>query len=145
MNKSRLLVSVIVPMYNAEQFISEALISILREKETLIEVIVVNDKSADRSVDRVREFHDDRIRVIEGPGRGISACMNAGLAEARGAIIMRCDADDVYPQDRIRKQVSFLEMHDDYDAVCGAFSTIDLKGNIIVASDSGVGCTDISN
>ena len=61
MKQSHMLVSIIVPMYNAEKFISATLESILREKEISIEVIVVNDKSTDRSLDRVRDFHDERI------------------------------------------------------------------------------------
>ena len=140
----RLLVSVLVPMRNAETFISEALSSILCENETPIEVIVVNDKSTDQSLDRVLEFRDKRIRVIDGPGRGISACLNTGLAEVRGSIVMRCDADDLYPEPRIRQQVRWLQGHPEYDAVCGAFSTITPRGNPITELQCGDHSSDIT-
>ena len=139
-----LLVSIIVPMRNAEKFITETLNSILREKETPIEVIVVNDKSTDQSLDRVLELRDNRIRVIGGPGRGISACLNAGLAEARGSIMMRCDADDLYPEPRIRRQISWLKSHPEYNAVCGTYSTIAHRGNLITELQCGTDPTDIT-
>jgi len=118
-------------MHNAEDYISETLVSVLRETQTPMEVIVVNDKSTDASLARVLEFADKRIRVIDGPGRGIAACMNAGLAAARGAVIMRCDADDLYPEKRIRQQVAWLDANPEYAALCGAFSTIDRKGRLV--------------
>lgn len=133
-----MLVSIVVPIHNAEDYVSRTLVSILRETETPIEVIVVNDKSTDASLARVLEFSDERIRVVEGPGRGISACMNAGLAEARGAVIMRCDADDLYPEKRIRQQVAWLSANPEYAAVCGSFSTIDSKGRPVSDLQCGV-------
>ena len=141
---NHLLVSIIVPMRNAEKFITETLNSILREKETPIEVIVVNDKSTDQSLDRVLEFRDNRIRVVDGPGRGISACLNAGLAEVRGSIVMRCDADDLYPEPRIRQQVRWLQSHPEYDAVCGTYSTIAPRGNLITELQCGANPADIT-
>ena len=138
------LASIIVPMRNAESYVSEALFSILQEKDIAIEVIVVNDRSTDLSLKRVLEFRDDRIRVIEGSARGIAACMNTGLAEARGAIIMRCDADDVYPQARIRQQVRWLESHPEFDAVCGAFLTLDRRGTKVADLQCGPEPRDIT-
>ena len=119
------LVSVIVPMHNAENYICKTLVSILRETEIPLEVIVVNDKSTDASLERVLEFSDDRIRVIEGPGRGAAAAMNTGFAESRGEFVMHCDADDLYSDGRIRRQVAWLRRNPEYAAVCGSFSTID--------------------
>jgi len=138
MEKDNELVSIIVPMRNAERYVSDALASILRERQTPIEVIVVNDRSTDASLDQVLRFSDDRIRVIEGPGRGVAAALNAGLAEARGAIIMRCDADDLYPETRIGHQVAWLRSNPGYAAVCGSFSTIDDDGHLVSDFDCGV-------
>ena len=137
MKQADFLVSVVVPMYNAEPFISSTLESILHDKVTPIEVIVVNDKSTDHSLERVRKFHDDRIRVIDGPGCGAPGAMNAGYAAARGSIIMLCDSDDVYPDARIREQMLFLHSHPEYDGVCGKFSTIDKSGKFVAEMQSG--------
>ncbi len=144
MNGSQSLVSIIVPLHNAEKYISQALASVLRESQTPLEVIVVNDKSNDLSLKRVLEFRDERIRVIDGPGRGIAACLNTGLAEARGGIIMRCDADDVYPEARIRQQVLWLEQHPTYDGVCGSFSMIDSQGKLVANLECGLETTDMT-
>ena len=140
-----MLVSVIVPMYNAEKFISGTLKSILREKETPIEVIVVNDKSTDRSLERVREFQDERLRVIDGPGCGAPSAMNVGYADARGSIMMCCDSDDLYPDARISQQAKFLQSHPEYDGVCGIFSTIDTNGKLVAKMQSGDDPSEITN
>lgn len=129
------LVSVVIPMYNAEAFISSTLNSILQEQTIDLEVIVVNDGSTDRSLSHVLAVKDERIRVIDGPCQGISASLNAGLAAAKSDIIMRCDADDHYPLGRIATQVNWLSQHPEYDAVCGGFSTIDLSGRLIAQFD----------
>lgn len=136
--RDNVLLSIVVPMRNAENYISKSLVSLLREIETPIEVIVVNDKSTDASLARVLEFSDKRIRVIDGPGRGAAACMNTGFAEARGAVLMHCDADDWYPETRIRQQVAWLNANPDYAAVCGSFSTIDRKGRLVSDLQCGV-------
>ena len=133
MSEAEIAVSVIVPMLNAERYVSEALSSILQERSVSLELIVVNDCSTDRSADVVQTFNDSRCRLIQGPGRGISAAMNAGLDAARGCIIMWCDADDYYPRDRIVKQVEWLSQHPEYDVLCGAYRTVDEKGRLLAA------------
>ena len=125
------LVSVILPMYNAEPFISATLASILQERDIPLEVVVVNDGSTDASLDRVRAIDDKRVRVINGPCKGFVAAINLGMAAALGEIIMRCDADDLYPPQRIARQVDWLAQHPEFGAVSGSFSTIDVKGRPI--------------
>lgn len=124
-------VSVLVPMYNAEAYIEATINSILSENIVPLEVLVINDKSTDNSLSVVNNFKDARIRVIDGPGAGISACLNAGLAEVRGDIVVRCDADDLFPSARIFRQVEWLDNIPEYDAVCGAFAMIDKMGATI--------------
>lgn len=126
------LVSVIVPMYNAEAFISGTLLSILQDRHIPLEVVVVNDGSTDTSLERLRAIDDERVRVINGSCKGgPAAAMNVGLAIARGEIIMRCDADDLYPPQRMARQVEWLAGHPEFGAVCGSFSTIDSRGRLI--------------
>lgn len=124
-------ISVLVPMYNAEAYIEATINSILSENIVPLEVLVIDDKSTDSSLSIVNNFKDARIRVIDGPGAGISACLNAGLAEVRGDVVVRCDADDLLPSGRILRQVEWLDNRPEYDAVCGAFTMIDKMGATI--------------
>src|SRR5205814_7748320 len=91
------LISVIIPMRNAERYVRAAVESVLAQKDVELEVIVVDDGSTDGSAEVVRGIGDARVRIIPGPQKGISASFNAGLAEARGELLARCDADDLYP------------------------------------------------
>lgn len=125
------LVSVVVPMRNAEAWVAEAIASILQGADAALEVVVVDDGSTDRSRERALQGGDARVRLIDGPCKGIAASLNAGLAAARGDLLMRCDADDLYPAGRIASQVAWLDAHPEHGAVCGAFSTIDARGQIV--------------
>jgi glycosyltransferase involved in cell wall biosynthesis len=115
-------------MLNAQEFVQTALSSILAETLVPVEVIVVDDGSTDNSRAKVEAMGDARVRIIEGQKKGIAAGLNLALGHARGGIIMRCDADDAYPPGRIAKQVEWLDLHPEDDAVCGAFTTIDETG-----------------
>ncbi len=139
------LVSIIIPMYNAELFIKEALMSLLGEKQIPIELIVVNDKSTDNSLGKVISIKDSRIRIVNGERRGIAACFNMGLSHVRGNIVMRCDADDMYPPGRIKRQVDWLCTHPTFGAICGGFSTVDIKGgdiSLLATGDESAEITD---
>ena len=138
------LISVIVPMYNAEPYISSTLDSILQERGLPLEVVVVNDGSTDASLERVHAIDDERVRVINGPCKGFVGAVNAGLAEARGEIILRCDADDLYPPQRIARQVAWLAEHPEFGAVCGNYATIDIKGHLIANFQCGKEAEEIT-
>jgi glycosyltransferase involved in cell wall biosynthesis len=124
-------------MRNAESFVLQALASVLQETHIALEVVVVDDGSTDRSRAVVESIGDPRIRIVDGPCRGVAASTNAGLTAARGDILMQCDADDLYPPERIREQVEWLQAHPEHDAVCGAFSTIDLSGRAVADFSAG--------
>jgi glycosyltransferase involved in cell wall biosynthesis len=138
-------VTIIVPLRNAERFITGALTSILQETIVDLEVVVVDDKSTDSSVSRVLELGDHRVRLVDGPGRGIAACLNAGIAAARGQIIMRCDADDMFPVGRIGEQVGWLSDQLQFDAVCGGFATIDADGRLLRELPCGAEIAEITS
>lgn len=137
-------VSIIVPMRNAEAFVEATLKSILLETSVALEVLVINDRSTDSSLERVLTVGDSRVRIVEGLGAGISAAMNLGLAAARGDVVMRCDADDLYPVGRIRDQVAWLDTHQDYVAVCGGFATLDGSGRPVATLATGEMAEDIT-
>jgi glycosyltransferase involved in cell wall biosynthesis len=130
-------VSIIVPMKDAQDYVGESITSILTSAPHDSEIIVVDDKSKDRSRSVVAQFQDCRIMIVEGPGTGISDCLNVGMSKASGQILMRCDADDLYPPFRISQQIKWLDEHPEFDAVCGSFSTIDKKGRAILEMPCG--------
>ena len=112
--RSAPLVSVVMPAYNCEAFLETAIESIRRQTLTDWELLIVIDKSADRTEDISRSFEkaDVRIRVIENRfGRGIAAALNTGLLAARGRYIARMDGDDISLPDRFALQVKYLEKH----------------------------------
>ena len=103
------LISVVIPCYNAEPYIREAVSSILAQSFSDFELIIVDDRSTDESSALVRQLYDSRIRLLENQVRlGISLTRNRGLVEARGKYIAVLDADDISHPLRIEKQVGFL-------------------------------------
>ncbi len=114
-------VSVLMPAFNCEQHIREAIDSILDQSFEDFELLVVDDHSTDSTTSIIREYRkrDARIRsVLNAESKGIVGALNTGLGSARGEYIARMDADDISLPDRLRKQYEFLEAHRDI-AVCG--------------------------
>ena len=99
------LVSVIVPAYNEEAFIAEALDSALAQDHRPIEVIVVDDGSSDRTAEVASRYD---VQLVRQPNRGPAAARNAGLALARGEYIAILDADDIWPVDRLSVLIEAL-------------------------------------
>jgi len=122
------LVSVLMPMRNPGRFVEAAVQSILSQDCVDLELVILDDGSTDGSRVWVDGLADPRVRVVDGPRSGISACMNRGLALARGEIVMRCDSDDLFPPGRIAAQVAFLQAHPGFVGVCSPFSWIGPDG-----------------
>jgi glycosyltransferase involved in cell wall biosynthesis len=102
--RSRTTVSVVIPCYNAQPFIGEAITSALDQTQPPAEVIVVDDASTDDSA-AVAESFGRRVTVIRRPHSGVSATRNAGIAIARGDLIASLDADDIWELDKLEHQV----------------------------------------
>jgi glycosyltransferase involved in cell wall biosynthesis len=120
--RQRPLVTVLMPVFNAERFVGDALASVVSQSYDNLEILVVDDGSTDRSlriVERLRQS-DPRIRVHRQANGGISAALNAGLAIANGSLIARMDADDLMLPRRIEEQVAFLQANPDL-GFCGSF------------------------
>jgi glycosyltransferase involved in cell wall biosynthesis len=107
-------VTVLMPVWNAAPWLSRALRSLCRQTLRELEVLVVDDGSTDDSPTILRRFRDrdPRFRVLTLPRRiGLVAALNAGLAEAGGRFLARCDADDICHEERLERQVAFLAAH----------------------------------
>ncbi len=112
------LVSVIIPAYNAERYISQAIESVLAQTYQWLDVIVVDDGSEDGSADVVREYAP-HVRYHRHTNRGAGATRNEGVALARGSLLSFLDADDLWTKDKLRQQVKILYERPDLDAVFG--------------------------
>lgn len=113
------LVSVILPSYNAENLIQDAIQSILDQTFKDWELIIVDDASNDNSVKVIKTFKDERIRLIQlDINSGYPTAMNAGIEKAKGKFIARMDADDVSAPSRLAEQVKAIELNPQA-AFCG--------------------------
>lgn len=112
------LVSVIIPTYNGEKFIKNAIDSVLQQDYNNIEIIVINDCSKDKSLDIIFDLQkkDKRIKVFENDiNFGFVKSLNIGTEKATGKYIARLDDDDLWiDKDKLKKQVAFLEKNSDY-------------------------------
>ena len=103
-----------MPAFNAEKYIAEAILSVLKQTYTDFELLIINDGSTDGTSTVIRQFNDSRIRLLELPRQGISIALNTGLTEAKGYYIARFDADDVCIPQRLEKQLEFLDNNPDH-------------------------------
>lgn len=115
-------VSVIVPVFNGERFLADALGSVVAQGYAPLELLVVDDGSTDGSADLAARFARDRAeaRLLRQPARrGPAAARNAGLRAACGELITFLDADDLMTPGRLRFQVDYLAKHPAVDVVVG--------------------------
>jgi glycosyltransferase involved in cell wall biosynthesis len=116
-------IAIIIPARNAAATLAETLQSVL-SSPAVGDVIVVDDGSTDNTALVALGVGDPRIRIVQGPQAGVAAALNAGLAACTKPYVARCDADDLYPPDRLAWQRAWLDDHPDYVAVTGGFTTM---------------------
>jgi glycosyltransferase involved in cell wall biosynthesis len=123
-------VSVILPVYNAERHLAQAIESILEQTYQDFEFLIINDGSTDRSQEILESYAlaDQRVRVFARPNLGLVRTLNEGLGRARGEYIARMDADDVSRPERFRMQVEFLDANPRCVVVGTSFTLIDDAG-----------------
>ncbi|GAB4178051.1 MAG: hypothetical protein Fur0039_21680 [Rhodocyclaceae bacterium] len=103
----RILVSVVIPAYNAAWCVSRAIDSVLAQTHGQFETIVVDDGSTDDTA-RVLAVYGERIRVVNKPNGGLSSARNAGIAAARGEFVAFLDADDWWLPGKLARQVELM-------------------------------------
>jgi glycosyltransferase involved in cell wall biosynthesis len=122
------LVSVVLPCYDAERFLAQALESLLGQTYDRLEVLAIDDGSSDGTPRILEEFaaRDERVRSLRNPeNQGVIATLNRGVSEARGAIVARMDADDVAAPTRIERQVEVLAGRPEIDLVGTGVEVVD--------------------
>lgn len=122
--------------YNAGNYISDAIKSILNQTFSDFELLIVNDGSTDQTVQVIEEFNDPRIRLVHNDkNRGLTYTRNVALTEARGVYIAILDSDDIAVKNRLELQYNFFEQHPDY-ALCGGHGLfINQTGETVSGTD----------
>ncbi|MDX2173404.1 MAG: glycosyltransferase [Bacteroidota bacterium] len=103
------LISIILPVYNAQDYIKESIDSILNQTYKNFEFIIINDGSTDKSEEIILSFNDSRIKYFSQKNIGLAGTLNVGLNFATGIYIARQDQDDISHKDRLEKQIDYLE------------------------------------
>ncbi|MEO1474188.1 MAG: glycosyltransferase, partial [Pseudomonadota bacterium] len=134
-------ISVVMAVYNGEDFLSETLQSVLKQSYTGFEFLIVDDASDDMTSDLLARAAatDGRIRVIRNERNlGLTASLNVGLRAASGTYIARIDADDVCLPDRLAQQLAFMEANPDHSAVACGHHVIDASGRTMRTVSGGL-------
>ncbi|RFC55320.1 glycosyltransferase family 2 protein [Brumimicrobium aurantiacum] len=113
--------SVVIPLYNKEQSITETIQSVLNQSFQEFEIIVVNDGSKDRSVEVVKQIKDQRIRLVDQKNQGVSAARNKGIKEARNEWIAFLDGDDIWNDDHLATFVDLIQRYKDHYIFTSSF------------------------
>ena len=126
-------VSVVLPVYNADAYVGEVLVTILEQSFTDFEVIIIDDGSRDASAKVVKRYAkmDERIKCHYQKNRGgdkLGTTLNYGVSLARGELIARADSDDPWMLDRLEKQVTYMEKHPKCVVCGGGAEIIDTEG-----------------
>ena len=110
-------VSVIMPVYNGERFIADAVNSVLRQTYADLEIIVVDDGSTDQTLSQLKNISDTRLRILRQSNQGVSAAANAGIKASQGEYLAGMGSDDIWQPDKIEKQVALLDAKPEIDLV----------------------------
>jgi glycosyltransferase involved in cell wall biosynthesis len=112
--KDKVLVSVIIPVYNAAKFVEETIKSVLNQTYPAIEIILIDDASTDASLYIINKFKSDNLSIFsQKTNIGASACRNIGIKNAKGYYIQFLDADDILTKDKIATQLELSKQYEE--------------------------------
>ena len=134
-------VSIVIPVYNGSNFLSQAIDSALSQTYDNIEIVVVNDGSTDDgATEKVAMSYGDKIKYYLKPNGGVSSALNYGIAQMQGEYFSWLSHDDLYEPEKIQKEVEALESckNKDNTIICCADMLIDVHGNRIFHPLSGL-------
>lgn len=131
--------SIVIPVYNVENYIEKCVDSILKQEYKDFEIIIVDDGSTDRSIFKITEIvenNSDKIKIIRQENKGLGGARNTGLEQARGEYVWFVDSDDTIRKDALAVLNCFLEK-EKADVVVFNLMDIDEQGNYLT-KESGV-------
>ena len=128
-------ISVLMPVYNAEHYLSQAIDSVLGQTFKDFELVLINDGSTDSSKNIIFSYNDTRIRYVENDKNiGIVNTINKGVDLCTGKYIVRMDADDICNPNRFEKQLAFMQKHLEV-GVCGSWITLIDENNKVTGNN----------
>jgi glycosyltransferase involved in cell wall biosynthesis len=132
-------ISVLMPVYNCEDYVKAAVDSIINQTYSNFEFLIIDDASNDKTVSIIKSIKDPRIRLFEKPkNTGYTESLNYGLSIAKGRYIARMDADDMSFPERLSKQLAYMESNPKA-IVCGSFYEVignkEIKGFPVLHKD----------
>ncbi len=124
-------VSVIMPVYNVEPYVAEAIHSVLAQSFADFELVIIDDGSQDRSIEISRSFDDPRIRIISQANRGLAGARNTGISHARGEMIALLDSDDRWLPEKLMLHMIHLDTMPDIGVSYSGSRFIDSEGRAL--------------
>lgn len=139
------MISIIMPAYNSERYIAEAVESVLTQSYTNWELVIVDDGSSDRTPEIIDEYaeRDRRIKVFHRKNSGVSAARNFALQNICGEYVTFIDSDDIYHPSRLEIMLEAFEQHPKCDAVFAEHK--EFKGDISINDTVGLSKTELIN
>ena len=134
MPEKKPLISVVMSVYNGDQFLAEAIESILHQSWRDFEFIIVDDASRDTTSQILEQYQkqDDRIHLLRNEvNSGLGCSLQKGVEAARGRFIARMDADDISLPDRFEKQLNYLINHSEIKILGSGLLLIDENGKVV--------------
>ena len=121
-------ISVVIPSYNHEAYIRQAIDSVLAQTWSDLELIIIDDGSSDNSFQIIREYQDPRVRAFTQQNQGAHAAINRGIELATGRYVSILNSDDAYLPDRLEKLVALLKSNPDAGLAASYIQVIDPSG-----------------
>ena len=112
-------VSVIIPVYNVEEYIYECIMSVINQTYNNLEIIVIKDGSTDNSINIIKKISDSRIKIINKENGGLSSARNVGISNASGEYIIFLDSDDYWSKENCLEEIVTVFLKNDCDVVVG--------------------------
>ncbi len=125
-------ITIAIPVYNAELYLSQAIKSVLDQSYKEFKLIIINDGSSDNSMKIAREFNDSRIKIIDDNlNKGLQYRLNQIIKLTDTPFLARMDADDIMHPERIKKQIEVFEEYPEIDVLGTNAYTIDGDNNVV--------------
>lgn len=116
-------ISVLMPVYNCDEYIRDSVESILIQTYKDFNFIIINDGSTDRTRDMILSYSDDRIKLIDTPNSGLSNALNTGINIIEADYIVRQDGDDISDKYRLEKLINYMDLNINI-AMCGSWANV---------------------